>query len=185
MRVILLLLSLYGCIGSYAQESLPAATATTAPDSLRHENAVKLVESTGARQRLIDSRDSIMQQGKDAMLKSSPELAPEFAEEWVMRMRKRFSPDPYIGVIVAVYEKHFDAVELADLTRAQAEMNAGKTPTFPDALRSKIQATAVEVQSEILGGCAQVGAKIGGEVGQEIATEHPEWLKQPKAANVK
>jgi hypothetical protein len=34
------------------------------------------------------------------------------------------------------------------------------------------------IQSEIIGGCAQIGAKLGAEIGQEIEKEHPEYFKR-------
>jgi hypothetical protein len=44
-------------------------------------------------------------------------------------------------------------------------------------LKEKLTSVMPSIQSEILGGCVQVGAKLGAEVGQAIEKEHPEYLK--------
>ncbi len=98
-------------------------------------------------------------------------------------MKTRLNPDDFIAVFAHVYEKYFTAEEIDQLTDAASQSKAGKTPVLSDALKEKFQKNMVAIQSEVVGGTTQLGARIGGEVGQEIEKEHPEWTTPaPKPA---
>ena len=98
-------------------------------------------------------------------------------------MKERFHVDDYVNVWVEVYEKYFDQGEIAELIQVQKGINASQPYPLSDALRKKLSSKAVAMQSEILGKCTQLGAQAGGEIGQEIAQQHPDWIAkgQPNA----
>jgi hypothetical protein len=170
---------------SSAQQPAPAASQTptvTAADSTLHENVVKLVELMGSRKRILDGRDKALAEGREKMLQIEPNLTPEFGDEWVKRMHDRYNVDDYLNVIIAVYEKHFNKTEIEELTQIQLDANDSKTPTVSPALKEKLGKEGSTIMSEVLGGCGQVGAKLGADIGQEIGREHPEWVKEVKPA---
>jgi len=96
-------------------------------------------------------------------------------------MKARFNPDDYVTVAVHVYESHFTSNELQELIKVQNDVKASKPPSVSPELKQKLTDEGVTIQSEILGGCTQVGAKLGGEIAQQILEEHPEWSPTPKS----
>jgi hypothetical protein len=167
---------------SAAQASAPQAPAPNAAADLKlHENAVKLVELMGVRKRMADGKEAVLEMGRDALVKQLPDADSRFADEWTRRMRERLNMDDFIDVVVKVYEKHFTAAELEELIAAQQAVNESKTPPLSVGLKGKYQAEMMDIQSEIMGGCTEVGAKLGGSVGKEIGDEHPDWLKPSKS----
>jgi hypothetical protein len=157
-----------------APESLATAT-----DNKAHEAAVRLVAMAGVKEKLAANVDKMLDQGIAAMKTQSPEIPPQFIQEWRRRMKDRLNFEDFVAVVVKVYEKYFTADELDHLTAAAAESKQGKTPVLDDALKEKFQKNAIAMQSEIMGGSAQIGAKLGGEIGEEIGKEHPEWAPKP------
>jgi hypothetical protein len=91
-------------------------------------------------------------------------------------MGARMNVDDYVNLVVLIYEKHFNDAEINELIQVQRDVKDSKTPHLSPHLQEKLSADSITVQSEILGGCAQIGAKIGGEIAQEIAKEHPDWV---------
>ena len=130
----------------------------------------------GLRQRLLDSQDKTLDNAKAALTQAHPEYNPAFAEEFAKRMRAKTNVDDYVNVFVRVYEKYLDTDDVAELIQVQQDVNASKTPNIPVQLKEKLSNVAIKMQSEILGGCTEVGAALGGEVGQEIEKEHPDWV---------
>jgi hypothetical protein len=163
------------------QPAMPPAT--TIQDA--HQSAIEFVEALGMRQLMVGQLDKLVQDGKDAMVKNDPSLNPAFVDEWGKRMKARFNADDYIAVVVHVYETHFTNSELQQLIQAQRDLKASKPPNVSPELKQKLTTEGVAIQSEIIGGCTQVGAKLGGEVAQEILKEHPEWSSAPKPAPAK
>jgi hypothetical protein len=148
-------------------------------DSETHEAAVKFVQALGVKEKMAAGIDASLDAGVEAMKKQSPNLRPEFQQEWRKRMKEQVNFDDYAAIIVHVYEKYFTAEDLHQLTGAAAAVKAGKTPSMSDDLKEKFQKNTVVIQSEIFGGTTQLGAKLGGEIGQEIAKEHPDWAPTP------
>jgi hypothetical protein len=170
-------------VSSSAQQSTPAASEApevVAVDTPLHENAVKLVELMGSRKRILDSLGKSFGDGKAKLLESDVRLTPEFADEWVKRMVARTNVDDYVNVIITAFEKHYNASEIAALIEAQRDANDSKTPTLSPELKEKVQRESNALASEVVGGCSQLGAKLGADIAQEIEHEHPEWVKQTK-----
>ena len=149
-------------------------------DKNLHEKAKELVDLMGVRQRMQDNLDKSLQEGKENVQRQHPGWDPAFSEEWLKRMRARTNIDDYVDVVIRVYEKHINTEEIEALIVAQRDLNESKAPSLAPALKGKLSAMAVTLQSEIMGGCTEVGAKLGGEIGKEISAEHPEWVKEPK-----
>jgi hypothetical protein len=186
IAICLLTLSIFSSF-SYPQQPSPKPPAEppTLNETAQNKHAKELVELMGVRQRMLDGRDKMAQAGKDAMLKNTPTADPAFIEEWGKRMRARINVDDYVDVVVQTYEKHFDDADLIELIQAQRDTNESKTPSISPHLKEKLNSVLVTVQSEILGGCAQLGAKLGGDIALEIEKERPDWaatLVAPKTA---
>lgn len=149
----------------------------TAP-AIAHDYAVKFAEVTGARQHLIENLDKMMQAGADALKRDdSTTYSPSFIDEWTKRMRTRFNADEYVAVMVRVFEHHFTPEELKKMVEVQQLPVASRAAAMPEALKAKLASQGIAIQSEIMGGCAEIGAKAGGEIGQELVKEHPDWVK--------
>jgi len=183
MRLLFMSLLLFASAGCIEAQQLPASPSLSTPAANKedlHEKAVELVKLMGIRQRLVDTLESNIQKGKEAMLKNNTKYDPAFYEEWAKRMQARTNIDDYVNVWVGVYEKHLNGVELSEMIQAQTEYNKTKQFSLPTPLKDKLTSSAIAMQSEVMGGCSQVGAKLGGEIGQEIEKEHPDWVKQTK-----
>ena len=159
--------------GRDVQHSIPAASPI---DPKAHDAAVKLVDAIGMKQRIMDNLDKTLADSVETMKKQYPQINQAFYEEWTRRMKARMNPDDYAAVAVHVYEIHFTAEELDEMTQAHLPANASKTPAYSAALKDKLQNIMSSVMSEIVGGCTQLGAKLGADVGSEIGKEHPEWV---------
>jgi len=159
-----------------------ASTAETALVDLKtHDAALRLVEALGLKEKLAAGVDTMLEQGVQGMKAQFPDIRPEFTEEWRKRMKTRMKIEDFVAVVVRVYEKHFTADELDQLTNVVVSRKEGKTAELPEGLKEEFQKNAVAIQSEIIGGTTQLGARLGGEVGEEIGKEHPEWAP-PSAA---
>jgi hypothetical protein len=128
---------------------------------------------------MVAGIDPNLDKGVAALKAQTPPLGPEFIEEWRKRMKERMKPDDFVAIVVQVYLKYFTADELDQLSDLVISRKEGKSAELSDALTEKFKKDAVAIQSEIIGGTTQLGARLGGEVGEEIQKEHPEWV--PKA----
>jgi hypothetical protein len=164
-----------------SQQSSPSAdapsTTETSPavDPQAHDSALRLVKALELSEKMAAGVDTMLEHGIQDMKAQFPDIRPEFTEEWRKRMKARMKPEDFIGVVVQVYEKHFTADELDQLSNVILSRKEGKPAELPDALKEKFQKNAVAIQSEVIGGAAQLGARLGAEVGEEIGREHPEW----------
>ena len=177
-------LSLALLLGGPAGFALPVMPASIPGDAARpvskelHENVVTLVDLLGVRQHLLDSREKVAEEGKQVILRTYPNYSPQFADEWAKRMVARSPVDEYLKIVVAAYEKNYSNDDVVELIQVQHDVKAGKTPEISARLKEKIATAGIEAQSEIMGGFTELGSKLGGEIGLEIAKQHPEWLKR-------
>jgi hypothetical protein len=169
-----------------AQEPAPKSPSTPtaessqpAVDARLHQDVLKLIELTGVRAALQNGTAQGIGEGKVRVMQACNGCAPEFGDEWAKRMLARTKIDDYVDVYVRVYEKYFNDDEIRQLIVSQNEARNSQPQTISDALKQKLTAQFPSVQSEIIGGTAQVGSKLGGEIGAEIQKEHPEYFKQP------
>jgi hypothetical protein len=193
MKAILAILVSVLAIGAAASAQQPTPTttpATPAPaqtevDPRLHADVLKLLELVDLRSKMIEAQKNEMPAAKEKMLQIAPGMSDEFFNEWSRRMLADPQIDLYIDAIAAVYEKHFNAEEIEEMIKGRQDVIESKTPSFSDALKAKLEKDSVAVQSEIMGACAQIGSKHGGEIGQQIVKEHPEWVKETSATKDK
>ncbi len=188
MRKLLLLAAFFTIPSLWAQNPAPSQTektkpaeqaptpAPTKPDPKLHADAVKLVEASGAKKRLEDGFPSMLEDGKKQMMKQCPQCSEEFANEWTKRMSARIKADPFLEVFVKAYERNFTDEEILELISLQ-ENKSASPPVVSEHLQAKIKTIMPSLMGEITGGCAEIGARLGGEIGEEIEKEHPEWVK--------
>lgn len=192
MRNLLLLAAFFTIPSHQAQNPAPsktdktkpaeqtAAPAPAKPDPKLHADALKLVEVSGAKKRLEDGFPSMLEDGKKQMMKQCPKCSEEFANEWTKRMSARIKADSFLEVFVKAYEKNFTDEEILELISLQ-EKKSDSPPAPSEHLQVKIKTIMPSLMGEITGGCAEIGARLGGEIGEEIEKEHPEWVKsQPE-----
>ena len=141
-----------------------------------HSNVLTLVNMTGLRDELLRNRHTVAEEGKQVILHSFPSYDPAFADEWARRM-ERSSVDDYLSVVVAVYEKNYSNDDVLEMIQVQRDLSADRQPVLSLQLRSKLAKVAGDVESEIASGFKELGAKQGEQVGEEVAKEHPEWLR--------
>lgn len=159
-----------------ASTDAPVATeASPAPDPKAHDAALRLVKALELSEKMAAGVDTMLDHGIQEMKAQFPDIRPEFTEEWRKRMKARMNPEDFIAIVVQVYEKHFTADELDQLCSVIDSRKEGKPAELPDALKEKFQKNASAIQSEVIGGATQLGARLGAEVGEEIGREHPEW----------
>lgn len=110
----------------YAQA--PATQPSPEPDVVPevHLKAVKLVETSGARDRLVASIPDMVNQGKAAMQKQCPGCDPAFFTEWGKRMTDRLKVDDFVNVAVRAYEKRFTSDELTEFLAVVNSQKADK-----------------------------------------------------------
>jgi hypothetical protein len=186
-RALALAMILFGTSGSLValQPAVAAASqdAASAVDPTLHENVLRLIALMGARDKMIEGQKKEMPAARAKLMESSPMITPQFADEWVTRMSSDTHIDEYIAAIAAVYEKNFNNYEIEEMIQIQQDSNDKRTPVVSDDLKAKLMKDGVTIQSEILGACAQLGAKLGGETSIQIGKEHPEWLKKAPSSD--
>ena len=178
MRVALVflafLLSLYPQSGPGGQ-----ADSEKKVDPKLHADVMKMIEGSGARQKLQDTLKSGIADGRKVMMEKCEKCAPAFFDEWEKRMIERSKPDDYLDVYARVYEKYLTDEDVLALIDFQNARQKSQDAVFPAKLKEKLGPIMPSLMSEIMGGCAEVGAKLGAEVGSEIEKEHPEYMKAP------
>jgi hypothetical protein len=155
----------------------PVAAVDPAERQKLHESAMKFLESADARQRMQQTLDKLLEDGKQAMMSKNPGLDPAFGEEWIKRMRQRVSVDQFVVATAEVYEKYFTRDELNELTQGQLALKKGQLYTLPQKLAEELKTNSPLIQRDINTSTSLVGARLGAEVGKEIEREHPEWIK--------
>jgi hypothetical protein len=161
--------------GSFAPSSGTA-------DPRAREDAAKLAELTGIRQKLEKELPESMRNAVGNMRRRYPGIDPRFIAEWEKRMRAQLNVDDYIAVFIEVYDEHFTAAELEEMIEAVRARQSSKPVTISPQLAEKVRANAIDIQSEIMGGFTEVGARLGGEIGRDIGKEHPDWVKNVNPA---
>jgi hypothetical protein len=183
MKSILLFLALTLCATAQSPVEKPSepgeAAAAKKVDPKLHADAVKLVEVSGAKQRIRDNLKQMVSEGKKQMMEKCPRCTPEFGDEWEKRFLERININDFLDVYVRVYEKYFTDAELNELIALQKEKETSKTASPSPALKEKLTSVMPSVMGDSVGGCSQIGAKLGAEIAGEIEREHPEYIRPP------
>jgi len=160
--------------------SEPGESATAKKvDPKLHADAIRLVEVSGAKQRLQDSFKQTVDEGVKQMMEKCPRCTPEFADEWRKRFLERSNLQDYLDVYVRVYERYFTDAEINELIALQRDKGTSKAASPSPALKEKLTSVMPSVMGDAVGGSAQIGAKLGAEIGSEIEHEHPEYMRPP------
>ena len=183
--LLLLVLTFSANAQSPADKPAEAGETTTAKkgDPKLHADAVRLIELSGAKQRLQDNFKQLVDSGVKQMMENCERCTPEFAAEWKKRFLERSSLQDYLDVYVGAYEKYFTDEEINELIALGKDKEASKTATPSPALKEKLTSVMPSLMGEAVGGCAKIGAKLGAEIGSEIEREHPEYMKPPADKN--
>jgi len=174
--VVVVLASAQDSADKRSQASVAAGSIPQAGARL-HSDVIKLVELSGTRAAMQNSLKQLVNDGKTRMMQACPGCSPAFGDEWAKRMLARANLDDFIDVYVRVYEKYFNDDEVKELIALQNQIRSSQPPTISSELKQKLAAQMTSIQSEIMGGTTQVGAKLGGDIGAEIEKEHPEYFK--------
>jgi hypothetical protein len=172
-----LTLALALCLHAQTPAGEPAPKSDAAQEA--HVKAVKLVEITGARDKMAASLPDLVEKGKAAMRERCPECAASFITEWGKRMLARIKIDDFVDVAARAYEKRFTNDELSEFLAVVSSQKSDKRVVLSPALQKKVLDLLPGIMGEITGGSTEIGAKLGAEVGAEIAKEHPEYVPQP------
>jgi len=178
MKCSVLLVAL--ALSVYAQspvEKLSAQDETKKVDPKLHADAIKLVEVSGAKQRLQDNLEKMVDEAQQMMMDKCPRCTPEFGKEWKRRFLERTNVNDYLDVYVRVYEKYFTDAEISELIALKKDTS--KTASPSPALKEKLSAVMPALTGDAIGDCGKIGAKLGAEIGSEVEREHPEYMKPP------
>lgn len=181
---VFLILTLAIPMAAYSQQTVPSQQnppsftdeSKTTVDRKAHDAAVRLVGAMGIKEEVAEKMDANVERGAAKMESKLPNLRPEFVDEWKKRMKARLNPDDYVAIVAQVYEKYFTAEELDQLYSVVISKKQSKAAELSDALSEKFQNNERAIDSQIANGTTQISARLGSEVGQEIAKEHPEWV---------
>ena len=161
---------------------VPQQAINSSPDAQLHTDVLKLVDLDGTKERLQNNLSRMIDEGKARMMQQGSPCNSAFADEWARRMLARASVDDFVNVVVAAFERHFSDPEIRELIALRNSKGTPQSSSISPALKQKLEKVMPSVQAEIMGGCVEVGAKLGGEIGQEIQKEHPEYCKEPAPA---
>ena len=145
-------------------------------DPKLHADAIKLVEVSGAKQRIQDNLEKMVDEAQKTMMDKCQRCSPEFGKEWRKRFLERTTINDYLDVYVRVYEKYFTDAEINELIALQKEPSGA---SLSPALKAKLTAVMPSAMADAIGDCGKIGAKLGAEIGGEIEREHPEYIKPP------
>lgn len=181
MKWILLLLALTLSVDAQSPvDKHSEASESTTPkkvDPKLHADAVRLVEVSGAEQRLQDNFKQMVDEGAKQMMEKCQRCTPKFRDEWKKRFLERSNLQDYLDVYVRVYEKYFTDADINELIALQKDKGTSKAASPSPALSEKLTSVMPDVLGDSMGGCAKIGAKLGGEIGSEIEREHPEYMR--------
>jgi hypothetical protein len=104
-------------------------------------------------------------------------------DEWARRVSEKMNADEYVAIAARVYASHFSDDELAKLVEGEKNINAGKRSGLAQPLMEKWARVLPTMAGEIEGEFAQEGAKFSTEVAEQLAKEHPEWVRRPAPAS--
>jgi hypothetical protein len=151
--------------------------ATKQIDPKLHSDVVKLVEVSGARERLETTLRPLLEEGHKTIMNNCKRCTQEFGDEWVKRMLERLKVQDFVDVYVRVYEKYLTEDDVQQLMAFHKARKESKDADLPPALKERLNSRMPTIMSEIMGECTKIGAKLGGQVGAEIEKEHPEFIK--------
>jgi hypothetical protein len=148
-------------------------------DPARHADAARLVEASGAKQRLQDNFEQMVDEGVRQLMDKCQRCTPAFGVEWKKRFIERSNLQDYVDVYVRAYEKYFTDSEINELISWGKDKGTAKAVSRSPALKEKLTLVTPSIRREAVSESEQIGAKLGEQIGNEIEREHPEYMKPP------
>ena len=150
---------------------------TPGVDPQLHKEVLQLIDLSGARRDLEGRKAEMVEEGRKKMMESCPKCAPEFSTAWAKRMLERMNIEDFIDVYAKAYEKYLGRDDVEELIELRKKANAHQAAQPSPRLREKIESVMPAMMGDIMGGCVKIGAELGSKIAEEIATEHPEYVK--------
>jgi hypothetical protein len=148
-------------------------------DPKLHADVLHLAEASGIKDAMVKMIPQLMKGADARLMQSCPGCDPEFGREWTKRMTARLNVDEFVAVYIRVYEKYLTDEDVLSLIELQKQTKDSSTPpAISPEFKEKLTSLMPSIQSEIMGGCTQIGAKLGGQIDLEIRKEHPEYFKK-------
>lgn len=154
-------------------------------DPKLHDDVLKLIELSGARERLTANVPIMVEAGRKKMMETCQTCAPEFGEEWAKRMTARMKVQDFLDMTARAYEKYLTDAEVNELIALQKQPKSDPPATVSPALKQKLTSVMPSLMGEITGGSVEIAAKLGAEIGEEIEKEHPEYTRAAPAPAAK
>jgi hypothetical protein len=154
-----------------------------AVDPKLHADAVRLVELSGARERMQEGLDKILKDGAAQYAKMCTDCDPAVGDEWARRMKSKLKVDDFMAIVVHAYEKYLNDDDITQLIALMTDQKGSPAKQPLPELQKKLTSVSPSLQSEILGGGTQLGSKLGAETELEIRKDHPEYFKAPAKPN--
>ena len=170
-------------VGTTTRDATASDSSTTYRPNGSNANALELVELMGVRKHFVIDRGTGMAEAKQQLLREYPVLTTAFVNEWAKRVEAQLNPDDYVVLAAGVYASHFTNDELAELVQGRRNANAGRPSGLPQPLRDKLVRVMPTVAGEIAAGSAQASATLGAQVAEQVAREHPDWLRRSATAS--
>jgi hypothetical protein len=152
----------------------PAATEAPKIDPALLADIRRLLDISGAAKLMEQQFDAALAPAID-MLKRTPNLKPEFADEFQKRIRERLLESGKIQeTVTEEYATHFTRDEIRQMIAYQ------ESPVGRKAAR-----VMPEMMGNIIPKMRQYGQTLGAGLAQEIMAEHPDYVikKEPDAGD--
>lgn len=120
--------------------------------------------TTGATLEEAEPLPDAIEQAKVAIQKQCPDCNPAYFAEWGKRMMARLKVDEFVNTAARAYEKRLTDDELTELLAVVSSQRTEKPVPLSPALQKKLSDLMPAIMGEIVGGCTEIGAKLGGEI---------------------
>jgi hypothetical protein len=166
-------------------------SAKSAVDPKLHADAARLVELSGARERMQEGVDQLLKDLGAKFNEKCKGCDPAAGLEWSRRMKLKIKVEDLLDIMVRAYEKYLTDEEINQLISLMTDQkrtsdqktSSGQKSEQPrkplPELQQKLTTVMPALQGEIIGGGAQLGAALGTETELEIRKEHPEYFPAP------
>jgi hypothetical protein len=146
-------------------------------DPIHHAEVMQLLELSGVREKLELQKKSMVEEGRKKLMEKCQKCAPEFGEECARRVFARMRIEDFMNVYARAYEKYLTREDIAELISMQKKTNAHEKVEVTLRLREKLQSVLPSLMGDVMGGCVKLGVEIGGRASDEVAREHPEYIR--------
>jgi len=146
-------------------------------DPNRHAEVLQLLELSGVREKLEAQKRSMVEDGRKKLMEKCTKCAPEFGNEWARLVLARMKTQDFMNVYAKAYEKYLTRDDIAELLAIQKKTKAHEKAETSPRLQEKLRSVLPSLMGDVMGGCVKIGAEIGGKASEEVAREHPEYIR--------